>query len=118
MKLCVPRILAVLALSAAMAKAQPAVQLTVKNFNDLGQAMNRVAKAVDPSSSEDHAQQMNKHLGFTNLATFDAKAPWEVALWYDAGGTPLIAVKGPIKDVASFKKNLDPEGLLSSQGKD
>lgn len=118
MKLRATLILAALALGSAVATAQPTLQLTVRSYEELGKAIQRVAKAVNPGSQEDYAQQFSAQLGLTNLASFDAKRPWEVALWYEAGGSPLIALKGPIKELASFKEGLNPKGLLRTQGKE
>lgn len=118
MKLRATLILAALALASAAATAQPALQLTVRSYDELGQAIQRVAKAVNPGSQEDYAQQFGAQLGLTNLASFDTKRPWEIALWYEAGGSPLVALKGPIKDLASFKAGLNPKGLLRTQGKE
>ena len=118
MKLRSAFILVALSLAGAAAPAQPTLQLTVRSYDELGQAIQRVAKAVDPDSQDDQAQQLGAHLGLTNLASFDAKRPWEIALWYEAGGTPLLAFKGPIKELASFKEGLNPKGLLRTQGKE
>src|SRR5215471_2505937 len=118
MKLRSILILAALALASAAAPAQPTLQLTVRSYEELGQAIQRVAKAVNPGSQDDYAQQFGAQLGLTNLASFDAKRPWEIALWYEAGGSPLLALKGPIKELASFKEGLNPKGLLRTQGKE
>lgn len=118
MKLRATPILAALTLVTAVAAAQPTLQLTVRSYEELGQAIQRVAKAINPGSQEDYAQQFGAQLGLTNQASYDAKRPWEIALWYEAGGTPLLALKGPIKELASFKEGLNPKGLLRTQGKE
>jgi len=118
MKLRATLILAALAFASAAAPAQPTLQLTVRSYEELGQAIQRVAKAINPGSQEDYAQQFGAQLGLTNQASFDAKRPWEIALWYEAGGSPLLALKGPIKELASFKEGLNPKGLLRTQGKE
>jgi hypothetical protein len=118
MKLRATLILAALAFASVAAPAQPTLQLTVRSYEELGQAIQRVAKAINPGSQEDFAQQFYAQLGLTNLASFDAKRPWEIALWHEAGGSPLLALKGPIKQLASFKEGLNPKGLLRTQGKE
>lgn len=108
-----------LALSIALAGAQPIVQVTFKNYDDLGQAINRIASAVKPAAQIDAAQQFGALMGLTNRASFDSKGPWQLAFWYDgAGGKPLLAVKGPIADMAKFKESLSPQGFLRKQGQE
>ncbi len=109
----------ILALSTALAAEQPAVRVTVRSFDDLGKAINRVASAVNPNAQKDFAQVFSARLGFTNPVPFDTKRPWEIALWYEgAGSSPLLAIKGPITKVSAFKASLSLEGLLSKQGKE
>jgi hypothetical protein len=107
-----------LALSTTLSGAQPTVQIAIRNFDDLGKAINRLAGAVNPAAPGDCAQSFSAQLGLTNLASFDTRRPWEIALWYDAAaGLPLVAIKAPVTNITRFKAALSPEGLLRKQGK-
>lgn len=108
----------VLAFSMMLASAQPTVQLTLKSYDEFAKAVNSVGKAIGPNARTEVAQDLREGLGLTNLASFDTKKPWELAVWFEGEGEPLLAVKGPIPDVKKFKATLDPDEVLHDEVKD
>ena len=110
---------AVLAFSIVAAGAQPLARISIGSFGSLSNAIIRVAGAAYPGLETELGAQLTRHLGLTNTATFDAKGPWEIAVWQHAESPDLlVAVKGPIADVKKFQRELTPQGILSALGKD
>jgi hypothetical protein len=113
--------LPVLILAAAMtqAMAEPLARLSVKSYGDLTNAIARLAAQIDPKSEDNPAQEFAQGLGLVNPADFDAKRPWEVAVWYEgAGGMPLTAIKAPVSNANKFKDSLGESGFLKSQARE
>ncbi len=108
---------AVLALSLGVAFAQPTARLSISSFAELTSGATRVVQAVAPDSKADISAMLLLKLGITNTASFDAKGPWEIAVWQQ-GVTPLFAVKGPIPDIKRFQNHLAAQGFLPNLAKE
>ena len=110
---------AILTASLCPVDAQPLVKFTVRSYNDVNNIISTFAKNLNPKSTKDYALEFSNQLGVTNLTTFNPQKSWEVAVWYEGGiSSPLIALKGPIKDISEFKDSLNPDGNLRKQGKE
>ncbi|MBN2506677.1 MAG: hypothetical protein JXQ71_08285 [Verrucomicrobia bacterium] len=106
---------ALLAASLGVAHAQPLATLTVRSYRDLQQAATRLGRALDPEASDDAGRQLGMMLGVKEDATFDVRRPWQVAVWYEGGKMPLVALKVPTTDLDRFKEGLSPQGVLRQQ---
>jgi hypothetical protein len=121
MKLSKNVFLPVLILAAAMtqAMAEPLARLSVRSYGDLTNAVARLAAQIDPKSEDNPAQEFAQGLGLVNPADFDAKRPWEVAIWYEGGAVPpLTAIKAPASNANKFKDSLGEAGFLKSQARE
>lgn len=109
---------AILAICSAQVGAEPLATVTVRSYADLTNAITRFASNLHPNSPADASSEFSKGLGL-NAADFDAKRPWELAVWYDGnGGEPLFALKAPVQNVSRFKDSLGAEGPLRAAGRD
>ena len=103
---------------AAAGAEQPLARLRVRSFADFTNAISRLASTLNPNEAVDHSLELSQGLGLTNLTGLDTGRPWEIGVWFDGGSQPpLLAIKAPVKDVARFKENLSPDGLLRAQGR-
>ncbi len=110
---------AVWAGSPARLQAQPLATLTVRNYGEFENTISQLGAAVHPDAATSAGKKLGAALGLRSTTAFDAKRPWQAAIWFQGGGTPpLIAFKVPADDISKFKDSLDPEGVLADQGKD
>ena len=103
---------------AASGAEQPLARLSVRSFADFTNALSRLAGTLNPHEAMDAGAEVSQGLGLTNLTGLDTRRPWEIAVWFSGGSQPpLLAIKAPVKDVARFKENLSPAGLLRTRGR-
>jgi hypothetical protein len=95
--------------------AAPLLQVTVRSYGDLTNAIATFAASIHPNSKTDDAKQFFGMLGFAEQGGFDVKRPWQIAVWLEEPNEPLLAIKAPADNVSLFKDSLKVDGMIRAK---
>lgn len=98
---------------------QPAVELTIRNFDSLKKSIAFATNEMDPTLTEAALNGLLTMLGMSDISEIDPQKPWQIALWFERFGTsPSMSFRIPVANLDNFKSNLSETSILSPNNED